>query len=51
MFRSSDYTKANIGVIYSLGRGTIILFLTLYLLITLLVIVKVTQSHKGALTT
>lgn len=50
---SSNYplpsNNYNLGLVYSITRGSIILFLTLYLLFTLLVVVKITQAHKGAL--
>lgn len=41
----------HLGLIYSSTRGNLIIFLTAYLLLSLLAIVKITQFHKGALTT
>ena len=41
----------HMGLIYSSTSGNLILFLTAYLLLSLLAIVKITQFHKGALTT
>ena len=41
----------HLGLIYSSSRGNIVLFLTGYLLLSLLAIVKIAQAHKGALTT
>jgi len=45
------HRSLHIGLIYSSSRGNLILFLTGYLLLSLLAIVKMTQFHKGALTT
>ena len=45
------YSENFVGTLYSLSRGRILIFLTVYLLITLLAIVKITQAHKGSLIT
>lgn len=48
--KSLPVSHVDLRTLYTVRRGSTVIFLTWYLLLTLFAVVKIRQSHKGALT-